>query len=119
MATTEQQPRAIKRFLRLPAVLDRMGIGRASWYLGMSRGSYPQPTKLNRISVWLEKRHQQSDLAACLEGQRRVGTGERRMKREGNNNRSAHQTWRADGRPNFGVGSPDNGLSTCHITPTP
>lgn len=39
--------------IRLPQVLARFPISRASWYAGVKAGKYPQPVKLGeRASAW-------------------------------------------------------------------
>lgn len=46
-----------RKALRLPAVLDRIGCSRSTWYEGIKKGIYPAPTKLNpsgRIVIWFD-----------------------------------------------------------------
>ena len=62
------------RILRLPDVMARVGLRRASIYLHMSKGSFPKPINLGLRAVgWLE-----SDIdgwiAARIEVTRRGGT---------------------------------------------
>jgi len=40
-------------FLRLPAVLKFIPIGKSSWWEGVKSGKYPQPVKLGaKITAW-------------------------------------------------------------------
>jgi len=40
-------------FIRLPAVLRILGVGRTSWWNGIKAGRYPKPVKLGpRTAVW-------------------------------------------------------------------
>jgi predicted DNA-binding transcriptional regulator AlpA len=40
-------------FVRLPAVLNTLGIGRSSLWAGVKTGRYPKPVKLGpRTTVW-------------------------------------------------------------------
>lgn len=51
------------RFLRLPAVIERTGLGRDSIYRGAKRGTFPKPHRISdRASAWLE-----SDVSAWIE----------------------------------------------------
>lgn len=50
------------KVLRLPAVIDRVGLGRASIYAYMERGDFPRPIKIgDRAVAWRE-----SDVNAWL-----------------------------------------------------
>lgn len=43
------------RFLRLPQVLERIPVSKASWWNGCKTGIYPAPVKLSaRTTVWRE-----------------------------------------------------------------
>jgi prophage regulatory protein len=43
------------RLLRLPAVLDRVGLGRSAWYVLIGAGLAPQPVHLGqRCVAWPE-----------------------------------------------------------------
>lgn len=43
------------RILRLPAVLEKTGLGRATVYAHISQGAFPAPIKLGlRASGWVE-----------------------------------------------------------------
>ena len=44
------------RFLRLPDVLDRVGLGRTKVYEMIGEGSFPPPIKQGRLSLWPESR---------------------------------------------------------------
>lgn len=40
-------------FVRLPVVLNVLGISRTAFYDGIARGDYPRPVRLGpRVSVW-------------------------------------------------------------------
>lgn len=40
-------------FLRVPSVLERMGVSRSYWWKGVKDGKFPQGTKLSaRVTVW-------------------------------------------------------------------
>ena len=40
-------------FLRLPAVLSLIPVGRSTWWAGIKSGRYPKPVKLGpRMSAW-------------------------------------------------------------------
>lgn len=50
------------KVLRLPAVIDRVGLRRASIYAYMDRGEFPRPIRIGRSAVaWRE-----SDIIAWL-----------------------------------------------------
>ncbi|KXS55166.1 MAG: prophage regulatory protein [Marinobacter sp. T13-3] len=42
------------KFLRLPAVMEKVGLRRTAIYDKISTGDFPQPIKLGNVSVWLE-----------------------------------------------------------------
>lgn len=49
-------------FLRLPAVLRLIPVGRSTWWAGVKAGRYPAPVKLGaRITAWRAE-----DLAALI-----------------------------------------------------
>ncbi|MEB0010644.1 AlpA family phage regulatory protein [Glaciimonas sp. Gout2] len=51
----QSQPQ-IAVLLRLPAVLARIPVCRASWWKGVKSGRYPQPVKLSpRVVAWREE----------------------------------------------------------------
>jgi prophage regulatory protein len=51
------------RALRLPATLDKVGVGKTSWYAAIAAGRAPRPIRLGlRATAWLE-----SELDAYLE----------------------------------------------------
>lgn len=40
-------------FIRLPAVLQHIPIGKSTWWAGVKSGRYPKPVKLGeRITAW-------------------------------------------------------------------
>lgn len=43
------------RLLRLPAVLDRVALGRAAVYERVRAGTFPAPIKLGAASAWVEE----------------------------------------------------------------
>lgn len=43
-----------ERLLRLPEVLNRVGMKRSTWYQGIKDGKNPAPKKRGRDSVWPE-----------------------------------------------------------------
>lgn len=55
------------RLLRLPATLDRVGIGRTAWLDLVREGKAPKPLKLGRATAWVE-----SELADWLREQIRT-----------------------------------------------
>lgn len=46
----EQEQQII--FLRLPAVLDRVGVKKTKLYGMVKAGEFPKPTKLRGVAVW-------------------------------------------------------------------
>jgi prophage regulatory protein len=45
----------IKRYLRLPEVLNRIPVSKSTWWAGIRKGIFPKPVKLSpRVTVWLE-----------------------------------------------------------------
>jgi len=52
------------RLLRIRDVLDKVRIGKSSWWAGVKSGRFPQPVKLGpRTTVWFE-----SDIQALIDG---------------------------------------------------
>lgn len=52
------------RLLRLPQVLDRVGLKKTVVYDRIKDGTFPKPIKLGSASVWLD-----SDIQAWIEAQ--------------------------------------------------
>ncbi len=50
---TSDSTRSLK-LLRLPAVMDRVGLRRTSIYKLISAGTFPAPKKIGRASLWVE-----------------------------------------------------------------
>lgn len=67
-ATPEIQP----RLLRLPAVLDRVALGRTAFLDLVREGKAPQPVKIGRATAWVE-----SELSAWLHERIRASRGPR------------------------------------------
>jgi prophage regulatory protein len=47
----------VRRALRLPEVLDALGIGRSKFYAGIATGKFPPGTKIDpdgRVVVWFD-----------------------------------------------------------------
>jgi prophage regulatory protein len=42
------------RLLRLPAVLEMVGLGRSAWLDRVRSGTAPKPVKAGRCSLWVE-----------------------------------------------------------------
>ncbi len=42
------------RLLRLPATLDRVGLGRTAWLDLVRDGRAPKPVKIGRATAWVE-----------------------------------------------------------------
>lgn len=42
------------KFLRIPKVMDKVGLRRTAIYDKISREEFPPPIKLGSVSVWLE-----------------------------------------------------------------
>ena len=58
-------PRSIQgeRYLREPAILEILPIGRSSWWRGVKEGRFPAGIKLSpRVTVW-----RQSDIDALIQ----------------------------------------------------
>ena len=62
------------KILRLPAVLDRVGLGKTAVYAAIKRGEFPQPIKLSTravgwrvgdVEVWLANRPRATGEAAA------------------------------------------------------
>jgi prophage regulatory protein len=46
----------IKRYLRLPQVLERIPVSRSTWWAGVKKGIFPKSIKLSpRVTVWREE----------------------------------------------------------------
>ena len=44
------------KFLRLPSVIDKVGLSRSQIYKLIQRGDFPEPVKIGpKISVWIEE----------------------------------------------------------------
>ena len=43
------------RLIRLPQVLDRVGLGRAAVYERVKAGTFPAPIKIGAASAWVEE----------------------------------------------------------------
>jgi len=42
-------------FLRVPKIIERMGVSRSYWWKGVKDGKFPPGTKLSaRVTVWRE-----------------------------------------------------------------
>jgi len=51
-------------FMRLPAVLNIIPVGRSTWWAGIKSGRYPAPVKLGpRMTAWRAE-----DIAALIAG---------------------------------------------------
>ncbi len=49
------EPRRVKRLIRLPEVMSRVGLGRSTIYRWMSEGRFPKPVQLGGHAVaWSE-----------------------------------------------------------------
>jgi prophage regulatory protein len=45
----------MKRYLRLPQVLERIPVSKSTWWAGVKKGIFPKPIKLSvRVTAWLE-----------------------------------------------------------------
>ena len=45
------------KFLRLPSVIDKVGLSRSQIYKLIQQGEFPEPLKLDpKISVWIEEK---------------------------------------------------------------
>ncbi len=45
------------KFLRLPSVIDKVGLSRSQIYKLIQRGDFPEPVKIgSKISVWIEEK---------------------------------------------------------------
>jgi prophage regulatory protein len=46
-----------KKFLRLPSVIDKVGLSRSQIYKLIQQGDFPEPVKIGpKISVWIEEK---------------------------------------------------------------
>ena len=53
MALTHDQPADTSpRFIRLPEVLRRCGLGKTKIYALIGDGEFPKPTKIGRAALW-------------------------------------------------------------------
>jgi predicted DNA-binding transcriptional regulator AlpA len=57
-----ERPAEPVALLRLPQVLDRVGMSRSGWYKAVAEGRAPQPVKLGRSSRW-----RSDDIAALID----------------------------------------------------
>jgi len=45
------------KFLRLPSVIDKVGLSRSQIYKLIQRGDFPEPVKIGpKVSVWIEEK---------------------------------------------------------------
>jgi prophage regulatory protein len=51
---SETKPAAPTKIIRLPAVLERVGLKRTAVYDRIKGGEFPKPIKLGRVSGWVE-----------------------------------------------------------------
>lgn len=50
------EPRRVTRLIRLPEVMNRVGLGRSTIYRWMSEGKFPKPVQLGGHAVaWVEE----------------------------------------------------------------
>lgn len=42
------------QFLRIPAVMKKVSLGKTAIYAKINAGDFPPPIKLGNVSVWLE-----------------------------------------------------------------
>jgi prophage regulatory protein len=52
--TIQTQGHVGERLLRLPQVLDMVGLGKTMVYEMVKKGEFPQPRKVRHLSVWVE-----------------------------------------------------------------
>ena len=46
-----------RKFLRLPSVIDKVGLSRSQIYKLIQQGAFPEPVKIGpKISVWIEEK---------------------------------------------------------------
>ena len=46
-----------KKFLRLPSVIEKVGLSRSQIYKLIQQGDFPEPVKIGpKISVWIEEK---------------------------------------------------------------
>ena len=68
-----RQHGAVSRLLRLPEVISRVGLGRSTIYLLVSRAEFPRPISIgDRAVAWVE-----SDIDAWVNVKIAVARGER------------------------------------------
>ncbi|SIO50904.1 transcriptional regulator, AlpA family [Burkholderia sp. GAS332] len=53
-ARVEGSAAGTDRLLRLPQVLDMVGLGKTMLYEMIKTGEFPQPRKVRHLSVWVE-----------------------------------------------------------------
>lgn len=44
----------VERLLRLPTVLDMVGIGKTTVYDMIKQGTFPRPRRVRNLSLWIE-----------------------------------------------------------------
>lgn len=49
-----EAPSASEKLIRLPAVLERVGLGRTAVLDRVKAGSFPSPVKIGRATMWSE-----------------------------------------------------------------
>ena len=65
MRTTSTSIQPKLRFMRLPQVLERFPVSRATWWAGVKEGRYPKAVKLGpNCTAWIE-----SEIDALIERQ--------------------------------------------------
>jgi prophage regulatory protein len=47
-------PSTMERLIRLPQVLDMVGLGKTTIYAMVKDGEFPEPRKIRHLSVWVE-----------------------------------------------------------------
>ena len=48
-----------ERLLRLPQVLDMIGLGKTTVYAMIKDGTFPQPRKIRNVSLWVDSEVQE------------------------------------------------------------
>jgi prophage regulatory protein len=75
--STSPAPRSPRRFLRLPAVIERTGLGRDSIYRLAREDRFPRPVKLSEhASGWLEEEVEAWAAARVAESRGTTGEAE-------------------------------------------
>jgi prophage regulatory protein len=72
-ATAAAAPAVSERALRLPAVLDKTGMGRTAILDRVAKNAFPRPFKIGRASLWRE-----AEVDDWLRAQARRDTGAQR-----------------------------------------